>query len=377
MSQPKDRFLSLDVFRGLIVGFMIIVNMPGNPETTVPALTFANWNSFTPADLIYPAYIFCVGIGLFFSLKEWQEMHSKGRVFLIILRRSILMFLIGLLINWFPFFQIDLESGEKIFTPFSQVRIWGFLQRLGVLYFITSCLLLFTNLRVTLALGVLFLVGYWPVLYFGGKFPNPYSIRHNLVLHIDKLMIGTDHLDQSPIVPFEEFGFLSTFPAFANIIAGFLTARIIFKKKITYETLTLILISGFMLMSLAYIWNNVLPVNRKLWTSSFAVESIGLCLSILAIIIYVVDKIHYTKEANFFRVFGRNPLVAYILSMTMTIPLQLIEVEPGLSISNWLYINVFSYASAYIGSFLQAALFMFIIWLICRLLDRKGDYLTL
>ncbi|PZP49853.1 MAG: DUF5009 domain-containing protein [Pseudopedobacter saltans] len=376
MPDIKNRFLSLDVFRGLIICFTIIVNMPGNPETTVPALTFARWNGFTPADIIYPAFLFCTGLGLFFSFQDWREEGKVGKIYFTLFRRSILLFIIGILVNWFPFMQTNLDTGKWEFIPFSQVRIWGILQRIALGYLLVGLMIQVLKLRATLAITLVCLVLYWPVLYYGGRSPNPYAIRTNLVLIIDKWMIGTDHLDQSPLVPFEEFGFLSTFPALANIVAGYLTARFILRTKITYETLTHLLLTGFLLMVLAYIWNNVLPVNRKIWTSSFAVMSIGLSLNTLAFIIFIVDKAKYAKEAEFLRVFGRNPLVAFVLSMTMTIPLQLVEVQPGLSITDWLYINVFSYATAYIGSFLQALFFMLIIWLICRVLDRKGDYIT-
>ena len=377
MPETKNRFLSLDVFRGLIICFIIIVNMPGNPETTVPALTFARWNGFTPADIIYPAFLFCTGLGMFFSFQNWREKYTTRKTYYVIVRRSVLLLLIGVLLNWFPFVQSNMDTGKWEFIPFSQVRIWGILQRIGCCYLLVGLMVQAFKLRATLAITLVCLVVYWPVLYYGGSAPHPYSIRQNLVLKVDQWMVGTDHLDQSPLVPFEEFGFLSTFPALANVVAGYLTARFILRSKITYETLTHLLLTGFLLMVLAYIWNNVFPLNRKLWTSSFSVMSIGLSLDTLALIIFTVDKMRYLKEANFFRVFGRNPLVAFILSMTMTIPLQLINVQPGLSITDWLYINVFSYTTAYIGSFLQAAFFMFIIWGLCYLLDKKGEYLTL
>jgi len=377
MSEIKNRFLSLDVFRGMIICFIIIVNMPGNPETTVPALTFARWNGFTPADIVYPSFLFCMGIGMFFSFQDWRaDATPAGKIYFRFTKRAVLLFAIGILLNWFPFVQSNMDTGKWEMVSFSQVRIWGILQRIACCYLLTGLMIQTFKLRATLAITLVCLVLYWPILYYYGS-SHPYSIRGNLVLKIDKWMLGTDHLDQSPLVPFEEFGFLSTFPALANMVAGYLTARFILRNKITYETLTHLLLTGFILMVLAYIWNNVFPVNRKLWTSSFAVMAIGLSLNTLAFIIFAVDKMKYIKKANFFRVFGRNPLVAFLLSMTMTIPLQLVEVQPGLSITDWLYINVFSYTTAYVGSFLQAAFFMLIIWGLCYLLDKKGEYITL
>lgn len=377
MPEVNNRFLSLDVFRGLIICFVIIVNMPGNPETTVPALTFARWNGFTPADIIYPAFLFCMGISMFFSFQKWRNEETTWKIYFSMFKRGVLLFLIGIVLNWFPFVQSNMDTGKWEAIPFSQVRIWGVLQRIGLCYLLVGLMIQLFKLRATLAITLACLILYWPVLYYFGDAPHPYSIRQNLILKIDTWMIGVDHLDQTPIVPFEEFGFLSTFPALANIVAGYLTARFILRTKITYETLTHLLLTGFLLMVLAYIWNNVFPVNRKLWTSSFAVMSIGLSLNVLAFIIFMVDKMKHLKEANFFRVFGRNPLIAFLLSMTMTIPLQLINVQPGLSISDWLYINVFSYTTAYVGSFLQAFFFMLIIWGLCYLLDKKGEYITL
>lgn len=379
MAEAKDRFLSLDVFRGMIVCFMIITNMPGNPETTVPSLLNSRWNGFSPADLILPSFLFVMGIGLFFSIHAWEQEHSKAKVFAKILRRSVLLVIVGLLVNWYPFIQADPFSGKWSMIPLDELRYWGWLQRIGVVYLLVSSSFLFLKTRATLAITVICLVAYWPVLYYFGKTPpGPYTLRGNLPLMIDKWMIGENHLEQyNELIPFEPYGFLSTFPAMANMVAGFMAGRFIMKKKITYETLTLLLLTGFLLLSLSYVWNYVLPVNMKLWTSSFAVQTIGIDLCIIALTMYIVDKVKYTKEANFFRVLGRNPLVAYLLSVTMIVPLQLVEVQPGVSIMTWLYINVFSYSTAYVGSFLQSLLFMFFIWVICAIMDKKSEYISL
>lgn len=380
MPSTKERFLSLDVFRGLIIAFMVIVTMPGNPETTVPALSLSRWKSVSPADLLFPSYLFCMGCSLFFSVKEWRLEQSKTKVLFKIFRRSLLLILLGLILNWFPFFQFNDWTEKWEMIPFSQLRFWGPLQRIGIVYTLVSLLLLVFDVKTMLAIGIVVLVAYWPALYyFGGKGDfGPFSLRGNLVLKIDQWMIGSDHLDQySQAIPFEQFGFLSTFPAMANMIAGYLAGRFIFQKKFSFETLTNLLMMGFLFMTLAFIWNYVCPVNANLWTSSYAVQAIGVDLSVIAIIIFIVDKMKYAREANFFRILGRNPLVAFIFASTFTIPLQLVEVQPGVSIMTWMFINVFSYTSAYIGSFLQAALFMMIIWGLCYILDQRKDYIII
>lgn len=377
MDELKDRFLSLDVFRGMIICFMIIVNMPGNPETTVPALLNSRWNGLSPADLILPSFLFCMGMGTFFNVFKWQKEHSKAKVVFKILRTSIVLIIIGILLNWYPFFQIDPFSNQKTWIPFSDVRLSGLLQRVGLVYLLVSLMFVFFKIRTTLAVTVVILILYWPLLYYFGDSQGPYTLRGNLPLKIDTKILGINHLDQySELVPFEMYGLLSTLPAIGNMVAGYLVGRFIKRKGITYETLTLLLLTGFLLLSLSYIWNNVFPVNMKLWTSSFVLQTIGIDLSILSLVIYTVDKVKFAKESNYFRVLGRNPLVAYILSATLIIPLQLVEVQPGVSIMTWLYINIFSYATAYVGSFLQSLIFMVIISTTCIILDRKKEYIT-
>lgn len=377
MDELKDRFLSLDVFRGMIICFMIIVNMPGNPETTVPALLNSRWNGLSPADLILPSFLFCMGMGTFFNVFKWQKEHSKAKVVFKILRTSIVLMIIGILLNWYPFFQIDPFSNQKTWIPFSDVRLSGLLQRVGLVYLLVSLMFVFFKIRTTLAVTVVILILYWPLLYYFGDSQGPYSLRGNLPLKIDTKILGINHLDQySELIPFEMYGLLSTLPAIGNMVAGYLVGRFIKRKGITYETLTLLLLTGFLLLSLSYIWNNVFPVNMKLWTSSFVLQTIGIDLSILSLVIYTVDKVKFAKESNYFRILGRNPLVAYILSATLIIPLQLVEVQPGVSIMTWLYINIFSYATAYVGSFLQSLIFMVIISATCIILDRKKEYIT-
>jgi predicted acyltransferase len=281
---------------------------------------------------------------------------------------------------WTPFFKIDDATGKMLSFPFSETRVFGVLQRLALAYCATALLVYFFKTRTVIIISALILIIYWPVLYYGGTAPDVYGLQTNAVLKLDKWLLGDAHLYHGESVhgvpfAFDPEGFLSTFPAIVNCVAGYFTGVFIQKQGNTYEGLLRIMLMGFFLIALSFFWNYVFPYNKKIWTSSFVLLTVGIDLCILTAIVYVTDIKQLVKGAWFFEVIGKNPLTVYLLSELLTIPLNMIKVQPGVSLWNWCFVNIFSLASPYIGSFLQAITYMLFCWSVAYFMDKKKIYI--
>src|SRR5687767_1819964 len=206
----NQRFTALDVFRGMTVCFMIIVNTPGNYDTTYPPLLHAKWHGFTPTDLVFPSFLFAVGNAMSFVMPKW-ETASTASVLAKIFKRTLLIFLLGYLMYWFPFVRLNEATGEYGFMPFEKTRVFGVLQRIALAYCFASLMIYFLKFRATAIITAAILLLYWPVLYFFGDAGDPLSIHGNAVLKLDLLLIGPDHLYHGGGVPFDPEGLLSTF----------------------------------------------------------------------------------------------------------------------------------------------------------------------
>jgi predicted acyltransferase len=358
---------------------MIIVNTPGNDATSFPALRHAIWNGFTPTDLVFPSFVFVMGNALSFGMNRLRQ-QSTGAALGKIFKRTFIIFLLGYLMYWVPFFKIDDVTGKMISFPISETRVFGVLQRLALAYFATSLLVYFCKTRTVIIISALILIIYWPLMYYGGTAPNPYGLQDNLVLKIDKWLLGDAHLYHGESVngvpfAFDPEGLLSTFPTIVNCVAGYLTGVFIQKKGKSYEGMLRIMLMGFLLIALSFFWNYVFPYNKKIWTSSFVLLTVGIDLCILATIVYVVDIKQFIKSAWFFEVIGKNPLTIYLLSELLTIPFDMIKVQPGVSLWSWLFNDIFSLASPYIGSFLQAIAYMMVCWSVAYFMDKKKIYI--
>ena len=372
MSVPlSQRFTALDVFRGMTICFMIIVNTPGGSPSFSP-LEHAKWDGFTPTDLVFPSFMFAVGNALSFVMKKWATM-TNSQVVTKILKRTLLIFLLGYLMYWFPFVKFD-ESHHLILSPISETRIFGVLQRIGLAYGMAALMLYFLKPRATVIITILILILYWPVMVYFGDAADPLSLHGNAVLKLDTWLIGEKHLYGGEGFPFDPEGLLTTFPSIGNVVAGFLVGSYLQKKGNTYEALAKLLMAGFICFFISYWWNLGFPINKKLWTSSFVMRTVGLDCMILACIIYWIDFKNKTKSVYFFQVFGRNPLPIYLLSEIGVIILFIIRVG-DISLFEWIYQNIYAHAGNYIGSLLFAVSWMLFCWCFGYILDKKKIYL--
>lgn len=376
MSLTKQRFLALDVFRGMTICFMIIVNTNGSGAVPFAPLLHATWHGFTPTDLVFPSFLFAVGNAMSFSLDKYRQI-SDAAFLRKIFKRTFLIFLFGYLMYWFPFFRLD-NAGSVISAPLSHTRIMGVLQRIALSYFFASLLIHYLSSRKVIIGSVILLTGYWFLLLLFGNSTQPYSLLGNAGLYFDKFLMGNDHLYHGERIPFDPEGWLSTMPAIVNVIIGYYAGRFIQKKGKGYDTLAKLMLVGCLFIFTALCWNMIFPINKKLWTSSFVLLTTGLDLLILSTLMYVIEIKNWVNDkwSNFFLVFGRNSLFIYILSELLVVPLTMIRVAPHESLFNRINTAFFqAVAPGAMGSFLFAVCYMLVCWNVGWWLNKRKIFI--
>ncbi len=299
-----NRLLSIDALRGLTVIFMIIVNNPGTWASIYPPLRHAEWNGCTPTDLVFPFFMFIVGLSAFFSMQKMQC--SKNKLLLKMSHRAILIVLVGILLNWFPFYHRNIED----------LRIMGVLQRIGFSYFIASVILIYLPKVkfIIVTIGII-LIGYWLLMQGYVGWGEAITKENNLVRTIDLLIMGNKHLYGGFGLPFDPEGLLSSLPATCNILIGFLVAKYFHRHRQNVKvTLWKLLFGGMVLISVGMLWSYIFPLNKPIWSSSFVLYTCGLATLLWGICIYLID-VKYTRYwyQPFIHV-GRNPLFIFVLS---------------------------------------------------------------
>jgi predicted acyltransferase len=372
MPPSNQRFLALDVFRGMTICFMIIVNTPGSGQFSYAPLQHAAWHGFTPTDLVFPSFLFAVGNAMSFVMAKWAGM-EQSKVLWKIFKRTFIIFLLGYLMYWFPFIGLD-SVGNLMLSPVSHTRILGVLQRIALAYFIGSLMIYYLKPRTSTIICMIILFAYWPVMCWFGDPSDPFSLTGNAGLKLDKWLLGEHHMYHGEGIAFEPEGWISTLPAVGNVVAGYLAGKFIQHKGKTYEGLAKLLLAGFGLLFIAYFWDLGFPINKKLWTSSFVLYTVGLDCIIISAVIYAIDFLNIKNWTYFFEVFGKNPLFIYLFSEVAATILNVLHAQPKLPVHTWLYQNIFSRAGLYFGSFLYAVIFMLICWCVGYILDKRRIY---
>jgi len=362
----KERFLSLDVFRGMTICLMIIVNTPGDALHTFAPFKHASWHGFTPADLVFPSFLFAVGNSLSFVLPNVEKL-GRTKVLYTILKRSFILFALGFLMYWFPF------TGAL-----QDTRIFGVLQRIALAYGFAALIAHFMHERVVKVMTAVLLLTYWYLAVRYGQSGDPFSLTGNAVLRLDLYLLGPKHLYQGEGIAFDPEGLLSTLPAIVNVLVGFIIGNFVKTSGKTYEGLTHLFMWGAGFVFLAFMWDFLFPINKNLWTSSFVVLTIGLNMIILATIIYRVDIHRQHQFSRFFEIFGKNPLAIYLFSQLLLVTLYLVQVPSGnISAFDWLFKLGFSRFDPYWGSLFFAISFMLLCWLLGYVLDKFKIYIRI
>jgi predicted acyltransferase len=300
-SSITSRLVSLDVFRGITIALMVLVNSPGN-ETAFPLLAHSAWNGCTLADLVFPFFIFIVGVSLVLALsKHRQQGYSQKALVLTVLKRSLILFCLGLFINAVPFHM-----------NFATLRVYGVLQRIAICYCAGAVLFLTTRIRTQAIIAAGLLVGYWlvmtlvPVPGYGVASLTPDS---NLAAYIDRLVFSSAHLYEKIYDP---EGILSTFPAIAGVLLGNLTGAWLQSRFSKPQKMLGLLLAGGLSLLLGWIWSLDFPINKNLWTSSFVLWTTGLGLLLLALCYGLIDIKGWRRWSKPFEIFGVNAIALYV-----------------------------------------------------------------
>lgn len=372
-STSSQRFLALDIFRGMTICFMIIVNTPGNGATAYPPLNHAHWHGFTPTDLVFPSFMFAVGNAMSFVMKKWVNL-SQGQIIGKIFKRTIIIFLLGYLMYWFPFVHWTPQH-ELVSNPFATTRVMGVLQRIALGYCFASLMIYYLKPRTVFILSILFLVIYWLILLVFAGGTDPYNMLTNAGTRFDMWLLGPNHLYHGEGVAFDPEGVLSTLPAIANVTFGYMAGKWIQEKGKDYEGLTKLLLAGALSVAIALCWSWFFPVNKKLWTGPFVLLTVGVDCILISALIYITDFLQKRKWGSFFEVFGKNPLFIYLLSEVGATLLYFFTVGPKhQSLYSWIFQNIYSHAGMYFGSFLFAVSVMLVCWLVGYILDKRKIY---
>ena len=368
----NNRYLALDVLRGMTIAFMIIVNTPGSWRNLYSPLAHADWHGFTPTDLVFPTFLFVVGNAMSFALKKLNEMSPK-EFYKKVFKRAALIFAIGWLLNYFPFFDHN-ESGELVAVKLSEVRLLGVLQRIALAYLLAALVVYWTGIRGAWIIGVASLVIYWPIMYFFGDSADPFSLTGNAQIKLDLLVIGEKRMYMGEGIPFDPEGILSTLTSMVNVLAGFIVGKFVQKKGNITKTVQTLIIAGVVLLALAYLWDLGFPINKKIWTSPYVLLTVGWDLLLLGGLIFFVEIQKLNRWTYFFQAFGRNPLILYVCSGVVVSIFSMIPLGDT-TFKGWIYSTFFtSWLEPKNASFLFAVAYMLLIWLIGLCMDKKKIY---
>ncbi len=382
-----QRILALDIFRGMTIAFMIIVNTPGNGSVAWAPLLHAHWNGFTPTDLVFPSFLFAIGTSAWFSLKKFDH-RPTGPARAKIWRRTAILFLIGVFMWYVPPFLasvVSLTPGTYLWRLAGTFRIMGVLQRLALCYGIGSSLALLVSRRTLVAVGAALLLVYWWLMWTFGQGPDPYSLQTNAALRLDTWLFGPEHLYHGERVDgarfaFDPEGVLSTLPAIVTFIIGYLTGQFLDRTADRRRALSDLLPAACLLIAAGFVWDSWFgfPINKKIWTSSFTLYAGGWSLLLLGLVLWAVDVRGRARVLFFFNVFGRNPLLAYITSEVGAVALFTIQVAgPGgrpQSMFAWVYQHTAMPLAGdnAAGSFLFAAAYVLVNWLFAWAAYKRG-----
>ncbi|HMT95659.1 MAG TPA: DUF5009 domain-containing protein [Ferruginibacter sp.] len=381
----NQRFYSLDVFRGATVALMILVNNPGTWAHIFPPLEHASWHGLTPTDLVFPFFLFAVGNAMAFVMPK-LEAAGKSRFWFKIIKRSLLIFFIGVFLNGFPFIKYD-EAGHFVARPLANLRIFGVLQRIAVAYFFASVIIHFFKVRGSFVMGAFILLGYW-FLCVAANPSDPFSLQGWFGTNLDKALLGESHMYHGEGVAFDPEGLMSSFAPIVQVILGYLAGNYILQKGKTPEMLNGLFVAGVVLIFTGLCWNMVFPINKKIWTSSYTVYTTGLAIITLSVMIYLIEfKGRKGCWTHFFDVFGKNALFIYAMSALIPNILWLIRIRNGVdhenkpiyrNALNWFYENLCKPiipSDPRIGSLIYALCFIAMMWFFAWLLHRKKIYI--
>ena len=364
----SNRVLSVDIFRGITIAAMILVNNPGTWSQVYPPFLHAEWHGLTPTDLIFPFFLFIVGMSITFAYTKKKERGVNISVYKKIISRTIKLIVLGLILAGFtivfPFFK-----------EFSTLRFPGVLQRIGIVFFIASILFLNVNWKVLLGIFISILIGYWIILT---QIPIDGEVQlltkeSNLASIIDLNVLTRAHMWKA----YDPEGLLSTIPAIATTIFGmFLGMILLNKNKSQNDKLKIFIVIGIITLSLGYLWSIIFPLNKALWTSSFVLVTGGWACLIYALIYFTSDILNHDNWGKSAIIFGSNAITVFFLSGIMARIFGMVKVSKDMSLHAYLYENLSSVITIpKLSSLIYAVFVIAFYYLVALILYKKNIFI--
>ena len=321
MAKDSKRLLSLDILRGITIAGMLLVNNPGTWSHLYTPLQHAEWIGLTPTDLVFPFFMFVMGVSMYFSLRKFN-FKPTGSLLLKICRRTIVLFLIGWMVQWFGMWLRGLYDPDSHFFTrmFGDLRILGVFQRLALVYFFGSMIaVLFKSKFIPWIIGII-LVAYAIILGVG----NGYEFSlDNILSRVDCAILGEDHMYHEHAfgeeLALDPEGLLSTLPCIAHVLIGFMIGKCINTIFNNRDRIVEIAVWGALMLLVGWLLQYGIPCSKKAWTSSYVLITCGMASCILAMLIYAIDIKGHNRWCRFFQSFGINPLFCYLVGTILSI----------------------------------------------------------
>ena len=384
-TSQNSRLLSLDILRGITIAGMIMVNNPGSWEYAYAPLKHAHWHGLTPTDLVFPFFMFIMGVSTFMSLRKFNFTPTSAAVWKVV-RRTILIFVIGLALGWFGQLMRGLAAGESFgvaASHFDTLRILGVLQRLALAYGLAALIALLIKDKQLPWIIATLLAGYYLILRFGKGFEMS---EENIIAVVDKALWGPAHMykDTTPEgvrIAFEPEGLLSTIPSIAHVLIGFLFGKMIVENRENHTRVEKLLIWGTLLAFSGLLLQYGCPINKKIWSPTFVLVTTGFAAQLLGLLIWIIDIHKKEKWSRFFHAFGVNPLIVYVFAGVLANLVGNIRFAwqgETISVKSFTYSALIQpWAGNYFGSLLYALLFVTVCWLFGYILYKKNIYIKL
>lgn len=364
------RLISLDVFRGLTIAGMVLVNNAGNWNAVYPPLLHAQWHGWTPTDLVFPFFVFIVGVAIPLAFERRKADGGNQRdLYLKIFRRTAVIFLLGLILNAFPFTLDKLQH----------LRIPGVLQRIALCYFFAALIFLQAKARTQAIIAAVLLIGYWAAMKLiaaPGYVTGDLSMEGSLASWVDRTLLAGH--TYKPI--YDPEGLLSAIPAVATALFGVLAGQWLMTRREALDKIAGLFAAGALCVIAGYVWDWGFPINKALWTSSYAMFTGGLALQLLALCYWAIDLKGYKRWAQPFVVFGVNALALYVFSGLMAKALLVIK-APKLDgstgdLKTFIYERAFATWLSPINASLAFALsYVALWWLLMLVLYRRKIFI--
>lgn len=375
------RYVSLDVLRGLTVAMMIVVNNPGSWSKVFPMLRHASWDGCTPCDLVFPFFLFCVGVSMVFALARYDGLTPSA--FGKIAKRGVLLYLVGLLLTAFPFYPTETDPSLTFWQNWlnwvADLRLVGILARISMCYVVGSVIALWlkSTRKIICAIGILSFLHIGLLILFGGP-EGALTLEGNFARKLDIALMGERHIYQGYGIPFDPEGILGVLTGTCTVLIGYLIGQSIKESSVTYEeshaeqhspsavSARIFVISAILLLA-GLVLSIIIPLNKPLWSVSYVLYTSGWASFVLAFLIYVIDVKGHEKLFFPFKALGMNALALFVLSgLLMKINMHYI---------NWDYASIFGKTE--FMSLLFALLYMLLHLIIAVLMYRKKIFIKL